>query len=173
MWSRRTLPPVPVPTYIRELRELIGTRFLLLPSVTAAIFDRADRLLVVRITGRKDEFWTFPGGLIEPDERPLDALVREVHQETGLDVLPGAIVGVHGGPEFRHTHGSGDETGYVMTTYLCDVIGGTPRVDDDEIADLRWVTLDEALALPSGAWFPIIVHAAFAAHATGTRVAAT
>lgn len=153
-----------VPDYIRELRRLIGTRFLLLASVTAAIFDDHDRLLVVRITGRDDEFWTFPGGLIEPDERPIDALVREVHEETGLDVRTTSIVGVHGGPEFRHTHTSGDETGYVMTTYMCEVLAGAPRIDGDEIADLRWVTRDEALALPSGPWFPIVVRAAFDAH---------
>jgi len=161
---------MPVPTYIRELRELIGTRFLLLASVTAAIFDEHDRLLVVRITGRDDEFWTFPGGLIEPDERPLDAVVREVLEETGLVVCPSDIVGVHGGPEFRHTHRSGDETGYVMSTYLCDVIGGALRADDDEIADLRWVTRSDALALPSGPWFPVVVAASFEAH--DTRAAA-
>lgn len=156
---------MPVPRYIRELRALIGTRFLLLASVTAAIFDERGRLLVVRITGRGDEFWTFPGGLIEPDERPIDALVREVREETGLDVRPTSIVGVHGGPEFRHTHASGDETGYVMTTCMCEVLSGVPRIDGDEIEDLRWVTRDEAIALPSGPWFPIVVRAAFEAHA--------
>lgn len=152
------------PEYIRELREIIGTRFLLFASVTAAIFDDADRLLVVRIAGREDEFWSFPGGLIEPDERPLDALTLEVKEETGLDIRVTEFVGLHGGSEFRHTYSNGDKAGYIMSTYLCEVTGGELRsTDGDEIADTRWVTHDEALALPSGAWFPIVVKAAFEA----------
>ena len=157
---------MPTPDHIRELRAMIGTRFLLVPSVTAAVFDDEDRLLVVRITAREDEFWTFPGGLLEPDERPREGVVREALEETGLEVEVARVVDTFGGPEFRHVHANGDETGYVMTTYLCDVVGGELHEDGDgdEIADARWVTLDEALALPSGPWFPIVVRAAFEAH---------
>ncbi len=155
---------MPTPPHILELRALIGTRLLLVPSVTAAIFDDEDRLLVVRITAREDEFWTFPGGLLEPDERPADAVVREVREETGLDAVPAQLVGTFGGPEFRHVHANGDETAYVMTTWICEATGGTLQTDGDEIADLRWVTHDEALALPSGPWFPIVVGEVFAAH---------
>ncbi len=166
---------MPTPDHIRELRALIGTRLLLVPSVTAAIFDHdgggdhdaEPRLLVVRITARADEFWTFPGGLLEPDERPREGVVREALEETGLEVRVARVVDTFGGPEFRHVHANGDETGYVMTTYLCDVVGGALHVDGDgdEIADVRWVTREEALALPSGPWFPIVVAAAFEAHA--------
>lgn len=154
-----------IPPFLRELREIIGKRFILVASVTAAIFDERDRMLVVRITGRTDEFWTFPGGIIEPDERPIEAVVREVQEETGLDVEAGPVIGVFGGPEFRHTYSSGDQAGYVMSTYLCDITGGALQTDGDEIAELRWVGLDDALALPSGPWFPIVVRAAFDAHA--------
>ena len=51
-----------------------------------------------------------------------------------------------------------------MSTYLCDVTGGATRTDGDGIADIRWVTLEEALALPSGPWFPSVVRAMFDAH---------
>ncbi len=158
---------MPTPDHIRELRERIGTTFLLVPSVTAAIFDDDDRLLVVRITGREDEFWTFPGGLLEPDERPREGVVREALEETGLRVRIDHVIDTFGGPEFRHVHANGDETGYVMTTSLCVQVGGELHTDGDgdEIADVRWVTRDEALVLPSGPWFPIVVQAAFDAHA--------
>ncbi|MCW2920678.1 MAG: hydrolase [Thermoleophilia bacterium] len=166
---------MPTPAHILELRALIGTQLLLVPSVTAAIFEtdaaggagHEPRLLVVRITARDDEFWTFPGGLLEPDERPREGVVREALEETGLEVCVSRVLDTFGGPEFRHVHANGDETAYVMTTYLCDVVGGELLVDGegDEIAAARWVTRDEALALPSGPWFPIVVRAAFDAHA--------
>lgn len=59
---------------------------LQLPSVSAHIFDDAGRLLLVR--HRDGDAWSTPGGFIEPDERPSDAVVRETWEETGLMVCP-------------------------------------------------------------------------------------
>lgn len=157
------------PRHILELRELVGQRLLLVPSVTAAIFDGDERMLLVRITGSSREFWTLPGGLLEPDEVPVDAVVREVREETGLDVTVGQVVGTFGGPEFRHTYANGDQASYVMTVWHCHVTGGVPRVDGDEIAELRWCTRDEASSLPGGAWLPDVVAASFDAAVSRAR----
>ncbi len=43
-------------------------------------------LLLVRQTYRGNLLWTFPGGKIEPGEAPEEAAIREVKEETGLDV---------------------------------------------------------------------------------------
>lgn len=62
--------------------------------VGAVVHDRAGRLLLVQRghdphRGR----WSLPGGRIEAGETSEQAVVREVREETGLDVLPGAAVG--------------------------------------------------------------------------------
>lgn len=45
--------------------------------------------------GRRDPAWTLPGGGVEFDEAILDGLVREVREETGYDIEPGAPLADH------------------------------------------------------------------------------
>ncbi len=66
-------------------------------GVFAAIFDDEGRLLFVR-RAYGDHGWGSPGGLVEPGECPLQALVREVQEETGFTVSPGALIGVYAKP---------------------------------------------------------------------------
>ena len=54
----------------------------------AIIADASGRLLLVRKRGTSA--FMQPGGKIEPDEEPVDALVRELHEELGLLIEPGA-----------------------------------------------------------------------------------
>ena len=64
------------------------------PCVGAVIHDAADRLLLIR-RGHDPHrgLWSLPGGRIEAGESPEQAVVREVREETGLEVLPGRPVG--------------------------------------------------------------------------------
>src|SRR5580704_4465033 len=54
-------------------------------SAGALIFDRADRLLILRPTYKSG--WTIPGGVMEADgETPWEACRREVREECGIEV---------------------------------------------------------------------------------------
>jgi 8-oxo-dGTP pyrophosphatase MutT (NUDIX family) len=119
--------------YVRGLRERVGATRLLLPSVSAAVRDDAGRLLLVR--QRDFGVWSTPGGAIEPDETPADAVVREAWEETGLLVTLRRVIGVWGGPGFVVRYPNGDETQYVMIVFDCAVIGGTPRGDGEETVE--------------------------------------
>src|SRR3954468_15349133 len=127
--------------YIAGLRTQIGTSRLLLPSVTGIVYGEQGEILLVR--QRDGDVWSTPGGAVEPDESPVDAVVRETWEETGLLVKPTALIGVFGGPEFVVRYANGDETQYVMTVYECSRISGTLSDSSDEIAAARFVTEGE------------------------------
>jgi ADP-ribose pyrophosphatase YjhB (NUDIX family) len=119
---------------------------LLLPSVSAHVFDAAGRLLLVR--QRESGVWSTPGGIIEPDERPADAVVRETWEETGLLVSPERLLAVYGGPEFVVRYPHGDESQYVIVAFGCSVVGGALRADAEETDAVRyWAPADAATLL--------------------------
>ena len=136
--------------YVQRLRDGVGSLRLLLPSVSALIYDDDRRLLLVR--QRDGGVWSTPGGSMEPDETPADAVVREVWEETGLRVEPRHVFGVYGGPEFIVRYPNGDESQYVMIAFECTVLSGAVRPDGDETTEVRFWTVDEAAALPLTPW---------------------
>jgi ADP-ribose pyrophosphatase YjhB (NUDIX family) len=136
---------VGISEYVRRLREQIGTEFLLMPSVAALIRDVHGLVLLVQhIEGR----WQIPGGAVDPDERPEDAIRREVREEANVEIELGEVLGVYGGPEYRVTYANGDDAGWVVAVYAARVRGGTPTPGDpDEIKDVGWFTPEEIESL--------------------------
>jgi 8-oxo-dGTP diphosphatase len=111
------------------------------PCAGAIVRDGAGRLLLIR-RGREPGLglWSLPGGRVEPGEAGAVAAVREVREETGLDVAAGPLVGT------VDRAGPGGVT-YRIEDYACTVTGGDLRPGDDA-ADARWVTAADLRALP-------------------------
>jgi ADP-ribose pyrophosphatase YjhB (NUDIX family) len=151
---------MPMSTYLRKLREMVGPTRLLLPSVSAHVFDVEGRLLLVR--QRDMGVWSTPGGMIEPGERPADAVVREVWEETGLRVTPERVSAVYGGPEFDVRYSNGDLTQYVIVAFACAVTGGELAPDLDETIEARFWSLAEATGLPLADWLRPLLGEVFA-----------
>jgi ADP-ribose pyrophosphatase YjhB (NUDIX family) len=141
---------MPISPYLDGLRRAVGHELILVPSVTAIVFDLRGRLLLARHA--EADVWVPPGGSIDPGERPADAVARETWEETGLLVRPLAIVGVYGGPEFEVTYGNGDRVGYVMTVFECGVVGGELRPDGEETRELRYFAETEIATLATPEW---------------------
>jgi len=54
------------------------------------IYDpQADKVVLIRRFKLGQEYYTFPGGKIEPGETPEEAAIRETHEETGLTITLG------------------------------------------------------------------------------------
>jgi 8-oxo-dGTP pyrophosphatase MutT (NUDIX family) len=124
------------------MRGLVGTRLLLLSAVAALIRDREGRILLQRRAD--DGRWNLPAGAIDPGESPDEAVVREVLEETGLEVSPVRVAGVFGGAgHFRHRYGNGDEVEFTALVFECEVLGGALQPDGDETAELGWFRLEE------------------------------
>jgi len=135
---------MPVPAFILELRKHVGHATLLLPAVAAIIRDQSGRVLLIhRGDGRG---WSLPGGILEPGECVTDSLVREVWEETGLEVEPLRLTGVYSDPAYMHiTYPNGDQTHLVSSTFECRVTGGELRPDGEESLEVAFFSAD---ALP-------------------------
>jgi ADP-ribose pyrophosphatase YjhB (NUDIX family) len=121
---------VRVITLERDHERALGVR----PSVSAVIFDRQRRLLLQQRSDGGQ--WGLPGGSVEIGESLRDAVVREVREETGLDVTPRRLVGVYSDPELQVIrYPDGHVWHYVNVCFECTVRGG------------RLTTCDETLAL--------------------------
>jgi 8-oxo-dGTP pyrophosphatase MutT (NUDIX family) len=130
--------------YIANLRAKIGTDLIMTPGVTAIILNEQGEVLLQK---RSDNLlWGMPGGAIDPGEDPADAVVREVREETGLEVVPERVIGVYGGKEAVVTYPNGDQVAVISILFLCRIVGGALQPDGDETLELRYFPTDQ---LPS------------------------
>ncbi|HVF96310.1 MAG TPA: NUDIX domain-containing protein [Flavisolibacter sp.] len=144
-----------ISSYIRQIREKIGHDFLVLPSVTILVFDAQKRVLLVR--HHNNNVWVAPGGMIEPDEMPEEAAVREMQEETCCNVRLIQTLGTYGGAQFRIRYQDGDEVGYVMTVYEAEIIEGEPKPDGQEILATQYFSYEQTKELNTGRWVPTVL----------------
>ncbi len=109
--------------------------------VALAIIRHQERWLVGRRgPGRPYAgYWEFPGGRVEPTENPREAAVREVREETGLDVV---AIGDLGSVSSRRA-----EQELVLHLIACEKVGGAAAARPPAVEKIAWVTADELRAL--------------------------
>ncbi len=108
-------------SYVRWLRERIGTRRVILTYVTTLIEDEHGRLLWQR---RSDfGWWGLPGGLLEIGETFQECARREAREETGLEVEPIELLGVYAGPQYELPYPNGDEVQQCTVALYCRITG--------------------------------------------------
>ncbi|MFI5841715.1 NUDIX hydrolase [Catenuloplanes sp. NPDC051500] len=128
-----------ISTYLAGLRRRVGHDMLMLPSVSGVIVNDAGELLLERRSD--DGRWSVPSGVIDPDEQPADAIVREVLEETGLHVVVERLAGVAMHPV---SYPNGDECQYLNLWFRCRPVAGNAFVADDESLAVGWFA-EEAL----------------------------
>ncbi|MFD7885112.1 NUDIX hydrolase [Streptomyces bauhiniae] len=100
-------------------------------SVAGVVVRDDGRVLVIQ---RADNgTWEPPGGVLELDERPEDGAVREVLEETGIEVSVERLTGVY----------KNMSRGVVALVFLCRPVAGVERTSSESTA-VRWLTLEEA-----------------------------
>ncbi|MFI1393754.1 NUDIX hydrolase [Streptomyces sp. NPDC020681] len=141
-----------IPDFIREIRAGAGHQLLLLPGVSAIVFDDDGRVLLGRRadTGK----WSIIGGIPEPGEEPAATAVREVYEETAVRCVAERVVLVQGLPR-PVTYPNGDLCQYMDITFRCRAVGGEARVNDDESLEVAWFPVDALPELTELALFRI------------------
>ncbi|MGH2504738.1 MAG: NUDIX hydrolase [Ktedonobacterales bacterium] len=98
-------------------------------GVFATIVDAAGRALLCH--RRDHDFWGQPGGGLEPGETPWEGVVREVREETGLDVEVTRLAGVYSQPASDN----------LVFSFRCEATAGALTLND-EADDLGYFALD-------------------------------
>jgi 8-oxo-dGTP pyrophosphatase MutT (NUDIX family) len=107
--------------------------------------DGSEVVLASRRTRRGELAWGLAKGLVEKGEKPEEAAVREVREETGLDVR---IVGPLGEISYWFVW-EGERINKRVTFFLMEAVGGDLTRHDREMEDVQWFPLSEALRLAS------------------------
>ncbi len=104
--------------------------------VAGVLFERGRVLLTQRKKGAHLEgLWELPGGKIDPDEDPRDALVRELREELGIEVEVGAPIEV---TSWRYP-----EKRVLLLFFEVTRTSESPEPAIIDVADLVWATRDD------------------------------
>jgi 8-oxo-dGTP diphosphatase len=113
-----------------------------------AVVERDGMVLLVRLSyGPREGMWSLPGGLVEDDETPEEAAVRETAEETGYEVeLDGLLAAFHrpGAP-------------IVIVTYRSHIVAGELSIAPAEVLEASFFPRDKLPPLETIAW-PSTVH---------------
>lgn len=101
-------------------------------------------LLIKRKKADKSLVWAFPGGKIEAEETPKDAVIREIMEETGVRAHVLKHLGSRSHPQ----------TNKEISYFLCNCVFQINRMAEDEVAEIKWCGKNEVLSLLSTDIFP-------------------
>ncbi len=130
---------MPVPDFVLALRSRVGHDLLPLVGVTAVVTDPQGRVLL----GLRSDVheWALPSGIVEPGEEPAHAVVREVEEETAVQIVVTGLAAVSttGVVEYPNR----DRSIYLDLTFVASPVGGVARVNDDESLEVGWFALQD------------------------------
>lgn len=126
------------PDYIKWIRSKVGHEKIILVHAGGCILNDKGEVLLQR-RGDCDQ-WGFPGGTVELGETPQMAAIREVKEETGLDVEVGELIGIY--TDFDVECANGDQFQSILIAYELTAVGGELFCDQEETLDLRYFPLN-------------------------------
>ena len=123
--------------YIHDLRKVIGPRKIIL-NCAGALIIKDDKILFQRRTDNGK--WGLIGGLVEMNETYGQAALREIREETGLEVKLDCFLGIF------HNHNmvwsNGDAAHVISAMFTASIVSGEPRIDEESY-ELRFFGKNE------------------------------
>jgi 8-oxo-dGTP diphosphatase len=128
-------------------------------AVSAAILREGKVLVVRRAREPARKLYTLPGGVVEAGETLVQAVKREVREETALEVEPVALAGER---EVIARDAQGrTQRHFVILSFACRWLAGEPALSE-ELDEARWLKPAELAGLATTEGLAEIVDAAFA-----------
>jgi ADP-ribose pyrophosphatase YjhB (NUDIX family) len=109
------------------------------------VADDDGRILLQRRTD--NALWSIPGGAMEVGESIAQTAVREVKEETGLEVAPERLVGIYSNPRHVVEYADGEVRQQFSICFACRLVGGQ-LATSDESSEVGFFTPAEVEAMP-------------------------
>lgn len=121
--------------------ERVGREGVLRLGASGLIFDKAREQVL--LTRREDNGrWCLPGGGMDAGESAAEACVRELLEETGLEVRVTKLIGIYTTPDILMEYPDGNRTQPVAFSFEAEIIGGKLGLSD-ETTEVGWYTTQE------------------------------
>lgn len=127
--------------YLSWIREKVGRKRILINAANIVIFDRDGKILLQKRSAEK-ELWGFPGGMMELGESAEETALREVKEETGLEVKIDSLLGVY--TKYFDEYENGDQTQPIVIIFTGKIIGGEFKLDYKETFELGFFEPENA-----------------------------
>lgn len=121
--------------YVRDMRELVGSRPLILAGACVILQNQKGHILMNLRTD--NECWGLPGGFMEIGEDLEATAKREVWEETELVIDRLTLLDVFSGAELYYEYPNGDKVHNVTAVYLCQDFTGELRANEESF-ELRF-----------------------------------
>ena len=131
---------MPISGYLKLLREVVGNDLLLVPSACVFIRDAEGRILLQQRADNGE--WVLPGGAMDPGESIVQAAVREIYEESGLNIKVTRLIGVYSDPANIFKYNNGDQIHAIVLLFEGEVVSGSLRLDGDETMQLVYFECD-------------------------------
>lgn len=112
------------------------------PGVAVIIFDENKKFLMQK---RADVgLWGIPSGHVEPGESIVEAAIREVWEETGLNIRIKRMIGVYSDPKSQvFKYPNGVTTHFITIYFEGEVVGGEINCSSPETLQLNYFSMDD------------------------------
>jgi 8-oxo-dGTP pyrophosphatase MutT (NUDIX family) len=136
-----------VGSYYWQLRQKVGRKTLL--TATADVIPVRPDGKIKLVLDRRSGFWTDVGGHVEPGDSWGSAAIHELEEEAGIvaDEADLELVATISGPGLIMHYPDGDTQPFTNIYLIKKWSDEHAPSDDDEVAETRWVSLDEAKEL--------------------------
>ena len=135
--------------YIMNLREIVGHSPLIGVGATTLVFNNKNELL---LNLRSDtNTWGIPGGSKELNETLEECAIRELKEETNINVNDLELIAVLSSKEYYFKYPNEDELDCVIVLYKVSNYEGELNINDGESKELKFFSLDNLPELESRA----------------------
>ena len=111
-------------------------------AVGGIVENEQDNILLVKT---RDGGWVFPGGQVEVGENLMDALCREIKEESGIDATVSHLIGIYSNTGIHKWYdGVTEVPTKLMLDFVCKPVGGQLSISD-ETTDSGWFSKEQVL----------------------------
>lgn len=126
--------------YIKWIRDKVGKETIILNFSGACIINENNELLLQK-RSEKDDIWGIPGGAVEVGESIEESAIREIKEETGLDISLEYLIGVYS--KYFIEYPNGDKAQSICYFFKGNVVDGDLNIDEKETFDLKYFAKDK------------------------------